>query len=45
MLGGSAHRLEVRHDVRNQVCAHLYSGVEVILKQIARQLHSFHLRK
>lgn len=44
MLGGLAYRQEVRHNEGHQVCAHLYSGVEVILKQIARQLHCFYLR-
>lgn len=44
MLGRLAHRLEVRHNVGNQVGAHFHSGVEVILKQTARQLHSFNLR-
>lgn len=44
MLGGPAHRHEVRHDVGNQVSAHLHSGVEVILQQIAWQLDSFQLR-
>lgn len=41
MLGGPAHRHEVRHDVGKQVSAHLHSGVEVILEQTAWQLNSF----
>lgn len=44
MLGRLAHRLEVRHNVGNQVGAHFHSGVKVILKQTTRQLHSFNLR-
>lgn len=44
MLRGLAHRQEVRHDVGNQVSAHFHSGVKVILKQTAWQLHSFYLR-
>lgn len=44
MLGGLAHRQEVRHNVGHQVSAHFYSGVEVILKQTAWQLISFYLR-
>lgn len=44
VLGGLAHRQEVRHNVGHQVSAHLYSGVEVILKQTAWQIHRFHLR-
>lgn len=44
MLGHLAHRHEVRHNVGNQVGAHFYSGVEVILKQTTWQLHCFDLR-
>lgn len=44
MLGGFAHRQEVRHNVGDQVSAHFYSGVIVILEQTARQLHCFYLR-
>lgn len=43
MLCGLAHRQEVRHDVGKQISAHFHSGVKVILKQAARQLHSFYL--
>lgn len=39
-----AHRQEVRDDVRNQVSAHFYRGVKVILQQAARQLRRLHLR-
>lgn len=44
VLRGLAHRQEVRHNVGHQVSAHFHSGVKVILKQTARQLHSFNLR-
>lgn len=44
MLSCFAHRQEVRDDVSNQVSAHLYGCVEVILKQTAWQLHCFNLR-
>jgi len=44
VLGGLAHGQEVRHNVGHQVRTHLYGGVEVILKQTARQRHRFYLR-
>ena len=44
VLGGPAHRQEVRHDVGQQVRAHPDRGVIVILQQTARQLHRFNLR-
>lgn len=36
MLGGPAHRQEVRHNVSDQVSAHFYSSVKMILKQTTR---------
>lgn len=44
MLRGPAHRQEIGHDIGHQVSTHLYSGVKVILKQAAWQLHCFQLR-